>query len=94
MAINGSSRYINSLVDYIQLTENGSQHPMVFFDFPDLGDVALLGTHIYVEGERLDQLAMTYYKRPLLWWVIAAYNPQIKDPMNILPGTEIRIPRV
>lgn len=44
------------------------------------------------EVTRFDILANTYYKNPLLWWVIAQAN-NIMDPLNpIPPGTLIRIP--
>jgi hypothetical protein len=65
----------------------------MFYTFSDLGTISSQ-IHVFVEGERLDQLAYQYYQKPGLWWVIAEFNPKIKDPMNIAPGTELRIPNV
>jgi len=93
VTIKNNSRYINSIIEYIQLEENGPQLPIVFYTFSDLGRLSYK-THVYVEGERLDQIAFKYYNRPNLWWVIAEFNPQIFDPMSIAPGTELLIPNV
>lgn len=44
------------------------------------------------EVSRLDLIANTYYKTPLLWWVIAQAN-NIYDPITPLTvGTVLRIP--
>lgn len=46
------------------------------------------------ESSRLDIIAHTYYKNPLLWWVIAQAN-NIHDPFTaIAPGTLLRIPSI
>lgn len=46
------------------------------------------------ESQRLDLIAHTYYKNPLLWWVIAQAN-EIYDPFTYIePGTIIRIPSI
>lgn len=93
MAINNNSRYIESVIEFIQLKEGGEQLPFVTYKFSNLGNITY-DVHTYVEGQRLDQIAFNYYNRPSLWWVIAEFNPQIKDPMNIAPGTKLIIPHV
>ena len=93
MTIQGSSRYFNSDIEYIQLTANGGDTPVVFYDFTEIGKITY-DIHVYTQGERLDDIANKYYGKPGLWWVIPEYNPTILDFQNLLPGTELVIPRV
>jgi hypothetical protein len=88
-----SSRYYGQKLDVLSLTEDGEPKLVVFYQFDDPTGVPY-SVHTYVVGERLDQLSYRYYRRPDLWWVIAEYNPQIKDIYNIPAGTELRIPNV
>lgn len=91
--IKAGSRYYTSAIEYIQLVEQGDQLPIVFYNFGDLGSITYQ-VHVFVQGERLDQLAYRYYQKPSLWWLIAQYNPQIPDVNNIAAGTELIIPNV
>jgi nucleoid-associated protein YgaU len=44
-------------------------------------------------GDRLDNLAYSYYNDSTLWWVIAAANNNItKGALYPEPGTQLRIP--
>ncbi len=44
-------------------------------------------------GDRLDNLAYSYYNDPTLWWVIATANNNItKGQLYPTPGTQLRIP--
>jgi hypothetical protein len=93
MAIYKGSRYEYSTIDFVSTTINGPLNPIVFYQFSSLGNLNYY-EHVYLEGERLDQLAQTYYKNPQYWWIIPEFNPQIADFNNITPGTVIRIPNV
>lgn len=64
-------------------------------------DIRLLPTvtgtfqHLVSQGDRLDQLAYTYYGQPLDWWHISDANPGILSPLALLgddPVTTIRVP--
>ena len=44
-------------------------------------------------GDRMDLLADKYYDDVTLWWIIAAANQIGKGSMNIIPGTNLRIPQ-
>ena len=45
------------------------------------------------KGDRLDNLALTYYNDASLWWVISITNPNIsKDTLYPPIGIQIRIP--
>jgi hypothetical protein len=48
---------------------------------------------ITVDGDRLDNLANTYYKNPSYWWVISTINNNVNNcSMFPTPGTQLRIP--
>jgi hypothetical protein len=44
------------------------------------------------ETDRLDLLAITYYRDPAMWWIIATANNLNDASMYIEPGTQLRIP--
>jgi hypothetical protein len=88
-----NSRYEYSVVDFFAVTEEGDTNPVVFYKFSNLG-LTSWREHIYVEGERLDQISNQYYKRPGFWWIIMEYNPEITDITDIPAGTTLRIPNV
>lgn len=48
--------------------------------------------HQFSLGDRLDGLAMTYYKDPQLWWVILEANPEFRSEIEIPYGTNLVIP--
>lgn len=93
MPIYQGSRYEYSTIDYISTNANEDAYPVVFYQFSDIGLVSYY-EHTYVEGERLDEIAFQYYKRPSSWWYILENNPEITDALNIPPGTVLRIPNV
>tara|TARA_Y100001938_G_C7739562_1_gene258665 strand:+ start:190 stop:456 length:267 start_codon:yes stop_codon:yes gene_type:complete len=56
-------------------------------------DVSEKDSDIYVitqYGDRLDTIAMDFYKNPHMWWIIAKANG-LSD-LNIKQGTSLRIP--
>lgn len=64
-------------------------------------DIRLLPTvtgtfqHLVSQGDRLDQLAYTYYGQPLDWWHISDANPGVLSPLALLGDdavTAIRLP--
>jgi len=71
--------------------KNEQNKKLGFYQFDDIGSIQY-ATHVYTEGERLDDIAHQYYKRPHLWWIIPEYNPELTDFHNIAPGTRLRIP--
>ena len=46
----------------------------------------------WVETDRLDNLATRFLGDSSQWWVIMDINPEIIDPNEIKPGTQLRIP--
>ncbi|MBR0258488.1 MAG: LysM peptidoglycan-binding domain-containing protein [Synergistaceae bacterium] len=43
------------------------------------------------DSKRIDLIAWKYYRDVSLWWIIAEFN-NISNPLEILPGTTLRIP--
>jgi hypothetical protein len=93
MPIYKGSRYEYSTIDYFKTKTNGIEKPYVMYMFSNLGRVNYW-EHVYVAGERLDQIAFKYYSRPEYWWIIPEFNPQIKDLNAIPAGTVLKIPNV
>jgi hypothetical protein len=46
----------------------------------------------WVEDDRLDNISLKFLGDPTLWWQILDINPEIVNPINIQPGTLLRIP--
>ena len=93
MSIFKGSRYEYSAIDYVSTSSGKPAYPIVFYEFTPLSTITFF-YHAYVQGERLDEIAQTYYKNPLFWWIIAEYNPEVLDFTAITPGTNLRIPNV
>jgi len=55
------------------------------------GDLPIT-THVFEEGERLDSLAMLYYKSSEYWWLIAAASG-IGWSLQVPPGTLLQVPK-
>jgi hypothetical protein len=49
-----------------------------------LPDVAGTVRHRVSAGDRLDQLAQTYYGRPEQWWHICDANPEVLSPLELV----------
>ena len=90
MTIFKGSRYEYSNVDHVATMPSGTPNPIVFYTFSAIGEISYF-QHVYVEGERLDQLAHRYYGNSAAWWMIPEYNPELEDFTNIAPGTVLRI---
>ena len=48
--------------------------------------------YVWNEMDRLDALANKYLGDSQLWWQILDINPEVINPFNITPGTQLRIP--
>jgi nucleoid-associated protein YgaU len=59
-------------------------------------NIPLSESDVYVittVGDRLDNLAFSYYNDATLWWIIAAANNNAtKGALFPVPGTQLRIP--
>lgn len=93
MTIYLGSRYEDSTVDFVAFTETTDALPIVFYEFSSIGRINYT-EYKWKSGDRLDNVAMEFYKDPEKWWVIPEYNPAIEDVYHIPAGTILRIPHV
>lgn len=66
--------------------QDSTLYPKIEFDDNDIYII----TNI---GDRLDLLASKYFNDVNLWWIIAQANHIGKGTLNIIPGTQLRIPQ-
>lgn len=93
MTIYLGSRYETATVDFLTLRTNGDAAPVVFYEFSDLGQMTY-SEYVWKAGDRLDAIAMQFYRDPENWWIIAEANPEVTDVQSIPAGTVLRIPSV
>jgi hypothetical protein len=58
-------------------------------DIRQLPDATGTFRHTVTAGDRLDQLAFTYYSQPLQYWHICDANPQFLSPLALLGAESI-----
>jgi phage tail protein X len=93
MTIYLGSRYEDSKVDFLDLSDSGDGYPVVFYEFSSLGRLTY-SIYRWKRGDRLEALAMKFYRDPERWWIIAEANPEVADVQVIPAGTVLRIPNV
>lgn len=86
------SRYASGQVtrDYRSLT--GDYPVVVYRNFPN--EKVKFFLYEWSEQDRIDQVAKKFLGYSHLWWKIMDYNPETINPLDIAPGTIIRIPNV
>ena len=93
MTIYLNSRYENSTVDFLSLNQGGDGTPVVFYQFSNIGKLTY-SNYRWQAGDRLESVAMKFYRDPEKWWIIAEVNPEIIDIQNVPVGAILRIPSV
>ena len=48
--------------------------------------------YVWQEGDRPDIVASKLLGNPQLWWAIFDINPEYINPLNVPPGTPLRVP--
>jgi hypothetical protein len=90
--IYSDSRYSNGYFFKAQDSRTGRYNTTVFRKFPvSRSDFY---QYVWVERDRIDVVAQRVLGNANFWTKIMDFNPEISDPLNIAPGTVIRIPRV
>lgn len=84
------SRYADGNLFKAQDSRNRKYQVSVFRIYPS--DITNYFLYDWVETDRIDNVANKFLGSPNLWWRIMDFNPDIIDPFNISPGTQIRIP--
>lgn len=84
------SRYADSIIFKAWDSRKSQYNLSCFRQFPTYTKKYFI--YEWVENDRLDNLANRFLSNPSLWYKIMDINPNIIDPTNLVPGTQIRIP--
>lgn len=84
------SRYVDGPLFKAQDSRTGEYELTVFRAFPSYKVKFFYYT--WVETDRLDRVALRFLGASSVWWQIMDINPEIIDPLNIVPGTVLKIP--
>ena len=84
------SRYVDGPLFKAQDSRTGKYELTVFRAFPSYK--VNFFHYTWVETDRLDRIALKFLGSSSLWWQIMDINPGIIDPLNIIPGTVLKIP--
>jgi nucleoid-associated protein YgaU len=84
------SRYADGFFYRASDPRNGSYQITVDRIYPPVN--ISFSYYVWVDGDRIDIISERYYGTEDSWWKIMDINPEISDPLNIAPGTTIRIP--
>jgi len=84
------SRYADGPLFSAADSRTGNFNKTVFRAWPSY-NVQYFWYHI-TENDRIENLAVKYLGNSELWWEIMDVNPEILNPLEIAPGTLIRIP--
>lgn len=91
MAIERVSRYYDGPLSQTQHKYTGDYVISVYRKFSDKVDIKYI-VHRWEDGDNFATLAEAFNLGPKYWWEILDINPEILDPFDIMPGTNIRIP--
>jgi nucleoid-associated protein YgaU len=91
MSIERVSRYNNGTLAQIAYQHTKSYQITVYRAWPSFA-TATFTTYTWKYGDSLANLADRYCGGPKYWWEIMDLNPEITHPLQIEPGTVIRIP--
>lgn len=85
------SRYADGTLFMAQEPKSGNYVLSLFRKFPGY-NVAFYWYEV-TETNRIEGIATQTLGKPHLWWQIMDINPEILNPFDLKPGTQIRIPR-
>lgn len=89
MAVTPQSRYLQGSL--LRLPNSvGTYNLSVVRTVP--GQYGRFNLYVWQETDRPDIVAYNQLGNPSLWWAIFDINPEIIYPLNITPGTVVRIP--
>ena len=84
------SRYADGVLFKALDARKDEYHLTVFRSFPTYAQQFFY--YEWIVTDRLDNLASRFLGDSERWWEIMDINPEIINPLNISPGTHIRIP--
>lgn len=88
-----TSRYADPTTtnDIMLVDQNGNQ-VRTLFRRPNWSGTFDFVYYVWREGDRIDRIAQRFLGDPTMYWKIMDLNPEILNPGQIAPGTNVRIP--
>jgi hypothetical protein len=84
------SRYVDGTLVKAYDARKGSYELGVYRNWPSYSVQYFF--YEWVETDRLDLVALRFLGNQSAWWQIMDINPEVIDPLTIVPGTQLRIP--
>ena len=91
MTIYFDSRYADGIYFKAVDSRTSKVQQTVFRSWPEYSQSFFF--YNWVEGDRIDLLAKHFLGKTDSWWEIMDLNPEVLNPFEIAPGTQLRIPR-
>lgn len=85
------SRYADGVLFMAQEPKSSDYMLSVFRTFPTY-KISYYWYEV-TENDRIENIASKTLGNPNFWWQIMDINPEVLNPFNIEPGTQLRIPR-
>jgi len=89
MAISPQSRYTQGTV--VRMPDANGNYNLTVLRTTPAGQ-ADYRLYTWQRGDRPDLVAYEQFGNPALWWAIFDINPELIYPLNVPPGTVVRIP--
>jgi nucleoid-associated protein YgaU len=88
--IYSDSRYLDGALPVVYREYSGNHEQAVYRTWPSY----TVDYRYYTVNEidRIEGIASKFLGNPELWWMIMDVNPEILNPFEIPPGTQLRIP--
>lgn len=88
--IYSDSRYADGNIFRAYRPQSDTYEAIVTRNFPT--ESSRYFVHTWRHDDRIDLVAVKYFGDGSRWWKIMDYNPEVSNPLAIVPGTKIRIP--
>lgn len=90
MTVSQNSRYF--LAEQRKITSSRGAVTAVF-PSPYKAQVLNYTVVVVPVGQSVESLASRLYNDPTKWWLVANVNPNVKFPLDLRPGTILRLPQ-
>lgn len=87
-----NSRYADPSSEVVTVTTEDSATRAVVRRPPTRTGDTTWYEYMWREGDRIDLVASRLLNSADLWWYLMDANPELPDPLGIVPGTRLRVP--
>lgn len=93
MTISPFSRYASNTVTPV-IDSTGKTRPTIVINPPSNAATYSISLYTWKIGDQIEFLAHSAYGDETQWWRIANANPEVLFWNSLVPGQQIRVPRV